>query len=102
MKKNNKIIGRIEECRRLDSCLKADTAQLIIVYGRSLSMKVNKYPTMDDLVSLITRIANNQDKMMEIMTMDPEDARSVLNAWYGKMVMDEVRKKFWTATTHPD
>lgn len=34
MKKNNKIIGRIEECRRLDSCLKADTAQLIIVYGR--------------------------------------------------------------------
>lgn len=34
MKKNNKIIGRIEECKRLDSCLKADTAQLIIVYGR--------------------------------------------------------------------
>lgn len=34
MKKNNKIIGRIEECKRLDSCLKADMAQLIIVYGR--------------------------------------------------------------------
>lgn len=34
MKKNNKIVGRNEECKRLDSCLKADTAQLIIVYGR--------------------------------------------------------------------
>lgn len=34
MKKNNKIIGRIEECKRLDSCLKADMTQLIIVYGR--------------------------------------------------------------------
>ena len=71
--------------------------RVIIVYGRSLSMEVNRYPTMDDLVSLITKIADNQDKMLEIMTMDPEDARSVLNAWYGKMVMDEVRKKFWTA-----
>lgn len=34
MKKNNRIVGRMEECKRLDSCLKADTAQLIIVYGR--------------------------------------------------------------------
>ena len=28
------IIGRTEECARLDRCMEADTAQLVIVYGR--------------------------------------------------------------------
>lgn len=60
------------------------------------------YVDFYDLVSSVTRIANNLDKMMEIMSttsikMDPEKARSVLNEWYGTMVMDEVQKKFWTA-----
>lgn len=31
---NHKIIGRKAECERLDKCIKADQAQLIIVYGR--------------------------------------------------------------------
>ncbi|MBQ6566407.1 MAG: AAA family ATPase [Treponema sp.] len=31
---NKKIIGRSEECRRLDECLDSDQAQLITVYGR--------------------------------------------------------------------
>lgn len=30
----NKIIGRQAECERLEKCLKADQAQLVIVYGR--------------------------------------------------------------------
>lgn len=30
----NKIIGRHNECERLDDCMQDDTAQLIIVYGR--------------------------------------------------------------------
>ena len=30
----SRIIGRIEECERLEDCLMADTAQLIVVYGR--------------------------------------------------------------------
>ena len=31
---HNRIIGRKTECERLDKCLKADQAQLVIVYGR--------------------------------------------------------------------
>lgn len=31
---NIKLIGRIEECERLEECLEEDSAQLIIVYGR--------------------------------------------------------------------
>lgn len=34
MKSNNRIIGRVEECERLDRCMRADSAQLIVVYGR--------------------------------------------------------------------
>lgn len=34
MKNAKKIIGRIEECKRLDKCMRADNAQLVIVYGR--------------------------------------------------------------------
>ena len=34
MKNINKIIGRSEECKRLDKCMRADDAQLVIVYGR--------------------------------------------------------------------
>jgi hypothetical protein len=34
MKNKTKIIGRIEECKRLDKCMRADSAQLVIVYGR--------------------------------------------------------------------
>lgn len=30
----DKIIGRKEECERLDDCMNANTAQLIVVYGR--------------------------------------------------------------------
>lgn len=30
----NKIIGRHTECERLEKCLKADQAQLVIIYGR--------------------------------------------------------------------
>ena len=29
-----KIIGRQVECERLEKCLKADQAQLVIIYGR--------------------------------------------------------------------
>lgn len=32
--KKNKLIGRLNECKRLDTCMKADLAQLVIVYGR--------------------------------------------------------------------
>ncbi|MBO4393104.1 MAG: AAA family ATPase [Spirochaetales bacterium] len=32
--RNNKIVGRVEECGRLEECLGASSAQLIIVYGR--------------------------------------------------------------------
>ena len=32
--KNTKIIGRIEECQRLEECLEEERAQLIVVYGR--------------------------------------------------------------------
>ena len=31
---NHRIIGRKTECERLDKCIKADQAQLVIVYGR--------------------------------------------------------------------
>ena len=34
MVKNNKIIGRIEECRKLEACLEKEQAQLVVVYGR--------------------------------------------------------------------
>lgn len=30
----NKIIGRIEECERLDRCMRSGSAQLVVVYGR--------------------------------------------------------------------
>ena len=30
----SRIIGRAEECGRLEDCLLADTSQLIVVYGR--------------------------------------------------------------------
>ena len=33
-KTNKKILGREEECRRLERCMDADNAQLVIVYGR--------------------------------------------------------------------
>ncbi len=32
--RTNNIIGRTKECERLDRCMEADTAQLVIVYGR--------------------------------------------------------------------
>lgn len=32
--KKNRIFGRSRECERLDECMRAETAQLIIVYGR--------------------------------------------------------------------
>ena len=31
---NSEIIGRKKECDRLDECMNADQAQLVIVYGR--------------------------------------------------------------------
>ena len=34
MKKNNSIIGRNEECERLSRCLRSNSAQLVVVYGR--------------------------------------------------------------------
>lgn len=34
MEKKTKIIGRVDECSRLKECMDADSAQLIIVYGR--------------------------------------------------------------------
>ena len=34
MEKNNRIIGRIEECERLDRCMRSDSSQLVVVYGR--------------------------------------------------------------------
>ena len=34
MKLNKRILGREEECRRLERCIKEGTAQLVIVYGR--------------------------------------------------------------------
>lgn len=34
MDKNKKIIGRIDECKRLQECVGADSAQLVVVYGR--------------------------------------------------------------------
>ena len=43
---NNKIIGRNEEYKRLDECLKSNSAQLIIVYGRRRAGKtflINEY-----------------------------------------------------------
>ncbi len=30
----NRIVGRKVECERLEKCLRADQAQLVIVYGR--------------------------------------------------------------------
>ena len=30
----NEILGREEECKRLERCLKEDSAQLVVVYGR--------------------------------------------------------------------
>lgn len=30
---NKKLVGRNEECERLNECLESDSAQLIIVYG---------------------------------------------------------------------
>ena len=32
--KKEYLIGRIEECKRLDQCMREDSAQLIVVYGR--------------------------------------------------------------------
>lgn len=34
MNNNQNIIGRIEECSRLDRCMRSNTAQLVVVYGR--------------------------------------------------------------------
>ena len=34
MKKKNNIIGRSEECKRLDRCMRSNSAQLVVVYGR--------------------------------------------------------------------
>ena len=34
MKINDMILGRNEECRRLERCVHADTSQLVVVYGR--------------------------------------------------------------------
>ncbi len=34
MKRNNRLIGRKEECERLDKCMSSDKAQLVVVYGR--------------------------------------------------------------------
>ena len=44
--RDNKIIGRVEECERLEECMEEDSAQLIIVYGRRRVGKtylINKY-----------------------------------------------------------
>ena len=50
------------------------------------------YVDFHELVSSITRIANNLDEMTEIMTTKkvPEKAKAALNEWYGTMVMDAV------------
>lgn len=34
MMKRKNIIGRIEECERLDRCMRSNSAQLVVVYGR--------------------------------------------------------------------
>lgn len=34
MKKNKNIIGRNEECERLSRCIRSNSAQLVVVYGR--------------------------------------------------------------------
>ena len=34
MGKNNRIIGRVDECDRLDRCMRSDSSQLVVVYGR--------------------------------------------------------------------
>ena len=39
----SRIVGRMEECERLEDCLMADTAQLIVVYW---NRKGNEYERM--------------------------------------------------------
>ncbi|MGM9787561.1 MAG: ATP-binding protein [Candidatus Cryptobacteroides sp.] len=46
MERSNRIIGRVEECERLDRCMRSDSAQLVVVYGRRRVGKtflVNEY-----------------------------------------------------------
>jgi hypothetical protein len=43
--KSKKLIGRNKECERMDKCMQADSAQLLIIYGRRVgkTFLVNEY-----------------------------------------------------------
>ena len=61
----DKIIGREAECERLEKCLRADQAQLVIIYGRRRVGKtflINQF--FDGRFDFKTnrRIAQNQKK----------------------------------------
>ena len=67
------IIGRETECKRLDECIQAKTAQLVVVYGRRRIGKtylVNHY-FKDNIVFKVTALMVNQKKFsLEIFLMN--------------------------------
>jgi AAA+ ATPase superfamily predicted ATPase len=80
--KSKKIIGRNKECERLDRCMQADSAQLVIVYGRRRVGKtflVNEY--FNNKFGFKLTGAYNQPKEIQLRNFMSELARKSKKEW---------------------
>ena len=71
--RTNNIIGRTKECERLDRCMEADTAQLVIVYGRRRVGKtflINEY--FNNRFAFKLTGTFNQDKSVKLQNFTAE------------------------------
>ena len=71
--RTNNIIGRAKECERLDRCMEADTAQLVIVYGRRRVGKtflINEY--FNNRFAFKLTGTFNQDKSVQLQNFTAE------------------------------
>lgn len=77
-----KLIGRVEECERLDDCMSDHSAQLVIVYGRRRVGKtflVNEY--FDNRFAFKITGAYNQDRSFQLRNFSAELKRKSGRDW---------------------
>lgn len=78
----DRIIGRIDECKRLDDCMRRKTAQLVIVYGRRRVGKtflINEY--FDDCFAFKITGAYRQGLAFQLENFAKELRRKSGAAW---------------------
>ena len=73
MQRKNKIIGRLEEIERLNRCMRSDSAQLVVVYGRRRVGKtflINEYFQNNFAFKLTGVFGQNRTEQLKNFTLE--------------------------------